>query len=580
MQFIKTGLSWLIFILPVSCFAQSSLLPQGAKENWLLNRMDIKLTNDSLLGFTTVHPLLRKTIVEGIQNYYGAAIFGKNSAEMPSGADTAANAKYRMAARFTPTDWYNMQDAMLNSSEWVKGNTQSFLSKKPFLKAFYINKGDFFQVNQKDFFLAINPVIQQIQSVESGNSSQRIFLNSKGISFRGLIANKIGFDLYATDNQERPPSFVQQWEKKFGAVPGAGFYKPFKVTAYDYFDARGSVHFTATKYVNIQFGYDRNFIGDGYRSLLLSDFSTNYLFLKLNTRIWKLNYQNVFAELSNGRSGGDQLLPKKYMTLHHLDLQATRWLKIGFFEAIIFGRQNHFEFGYLNPIIFLRSAEQQIGSPDNANVGFDFKANIAHRFQIYGQIMLDEFVLKEVKAGNGWWGNKQGIQLGAKYIDAFSVKNLDLQGELNYVRPFTYSHYDSVANYSHYNQPLAHPLGANFTELIGIASYQPLSKWRVEAKLIVFRQGLDTANTDYGSNIFMLNTNRASDYGYKTGDGVRATGVNGSVWVGYELLENFFIDASLMYRKLSVPTAAALAQQSTVFSIGLRLNMNRRQYDY
>ena len=571
MQFIKTTLSGLIFILPLFCSAQSSLLPQGAKESWLLERMDIKLMNDSLIGFSATKPFSRKMVVESIQKQVGNAA---------ATGDTAQGGTDKLSTLFTRTDRYNMHDAMMNSSEWVTGDLSSFQSKKPFLSAFYQTKGDFFQVNQKDFFLAINPVIQQIQSVETGNTGQRIFLNSKGVSFRGLIAKKIGFDLYATDNQERPPSFVQQWEKKFDAVPGAGFYKPFKTTAYDYFDARGSIHFNATKYINLQFGYDRNFIGNGYRSLFLSDFGNNYLFLKINTRIWKLNYQNLFTELSNGRSHGDQLLPKKYMTMHHLGLQATKWLNIGFFEAVVFGRQNHFEFGYLTPIIFLRSAEQQNGSSDNAFVGFDFKANIAHTLQLYGQVLLDEFVLNQVKAGNGWWANKQAIQVGGKYIDAFKIKNLDLQGEINFVRPFTYSHYDSVSNYAHSNQPLAHPLGANFTELIGIIRYQPLPKWQVQAKLIVFRQGLDTANSNFGSNIFILNTSRASDYGYKTGNGVKSTGANLSLWIGYEVLENLFIDASLMYRKLSVPSTAALAQKSTLFSIGLRMNMFRREYDY
>ncbi len=108
--------------------------------------------------------------------------------------------------------------------------------------------------------------------------------------------------------------------------------------------------------------------------------------------------------------------------------------------------------------MFLRPAEQQNGSADNAFVGLDFKANIAHRFQVYGQLMFDEFVLSEIKKGDGWWANKWALQLGAKYIDAFGVKNLDLQLETNLVRPFTYSHFDTVANYTHYNQPLAHPL--------------------------------------------------------------------------------------------------------------------------
>jgi hypothetical protein len=577
MQFKKTTLSWLIFIIPVLSFAQSTTLPQGAKENWLLDRMDIKLRNDSLLGFTSTKPYLRKTMVDGIERF--CKFDSSGSAAMSSALfpNVSSGDIFTLATRI---DLYNMQDALMNSSEWVSGDLRSFQSKKTLLGAFYKTKGDFFQVNQKDFFLAINPVIQQTQSAASGDAGGHVFLNSKGVTFRGLIAKKIGFDLYTTDNQERPPLFVQQWEKKFHAVPGAGFYKSFKTTAYDYFDARGSIHVNATKYINVQFGYDRNFIGDGYRSLFLSDFASSYLFLKLNTHIWKINYQNLFMELSNGTSVGNELLPKKYASMHHLSLQATKWLNIGFFEAVIFGRANHYEFSYLNPVIFLQSAEQQNGSPDNSNAGFDFKANIAHTLQLYGQLMLDEFVLKEVKAGNGWWGNKQGIQAGFKYIDAFKLKNFDLQGEINYVRPFTYSHFDSVASYSHYNQPLAHPLGANFIEAIGIIRYQPAPKWNVQAKLIVFKQGLDTANSDYGSNIFILNGNRASDYGYKTGDGVKSTGVNGSLWVGYEVLENLFIDASVMYRRLSVPAAAQLAGKSTLFTIGLRLNMFRREYDY
>ena len=50
------------------------------------------------------------------------------------------------------------------------------------------------------------------------------------------------------------------------------------------------------------------------------------------------------------------------------------------------------------------------------------------------------------------------LQLGAKYVDAFGINNLDLQLEMNRVRPFTHSHNDSISNYTHYNQPLAHPL--------------------------------------------------------------------------------------------------------------------------
>ena len=144
-----------------------------------------------------------------------------------------------------------------------------------------------------------------------------------------------------------------------------------------------------------------------------------------------------------------------------------------------------------------------MGSGDNAFVGLDFKANIAKRFQAYGQVNFDEFVLAEMRAGDGWWANKWSLQLGGKYIDAFGVKNLDLQAETNWIRPFTYSHNDSIGNYTHYNQPLAHPMLSNVQEFIGIARYQPAPKWYLQGKLIAWQQGSDTASKNFGNNIFL-----------------------------------------------------------------------------
>ena len=157
----------------------------------------------------------------------------------------------------------------------------------------------------------------------------------------------------------------------------------------------------------------------------------------------------------------------------------------------------------------------------------------------------------EIKANRGWWANKYGIQLGAKYIDAFNISNLDLQVEMNRVRPFTYSHDDSISNYTHYNQPLAHPLGANFQEVIGIARYQPAPKWLVEAKAIYYYQGKDTGSTSYGSNIFLPDElpYRTMDYGFYVGSGVKTKVFYSSLLLSYELRQNLFIEANGIYRK-------------------------------
>jgi hypothetical protein len=398
-----------------------------------------------------------------------------------------------------------------------------------------------------------------------------------------MVANKIGFSASIVDNQERDPIYVQAWENKFKSVPGAGYYKDFKGTGFDYFDARGYFTFNITKYIDVAFGYDRNFIGNGHRSLFLSDFSNNILFLKLNTRIWKLNYQNLFMELHTAEPRGpDRLLPKKYAAFHHLDVNVTRWLNIGLFEGVMFGRKSRFEFGYLNPVIFYRSVEQQNGSFDNSVAGIDFKANVLKQIQFYGQFLLDEFNFEQIRKGNGWWANKWGLQLGAKYINAFTIKNLDLQLEHNRVRPFTYSHRDSVANYTHYNQPLAHPLGANFSELIGIARYQPAPKWTILAKAMYWKQGLDTGMRSFGGNIFLPNTPpyRDGDFGYEIVSGIESKTGLASLLLSYELKENLFIEASLTTRKFRVPSNSALSDNTTIISAGIRWNVHRRLFEF
>ncbi|HUQ66186.1 MAG TPA: hypothetical protein VM101_08530 [Flavitalea sp.] len=561
MQFIIKNLRRsLILLLPLAGFSQTTYLPQGTKHQQLLERLTIKFYNNSDLNLSTAKPFSRK-----------------NAVAVAEKADTS------FSISLSAVDRYNIRSLLMDNSEWVTGDKSSFSTRKSMWNTFYKTKANFFEVDQKDFFLAVNPVFQFQQSVEKEND-ERLFLNSRGVALRGMIARRVGFYTYLVENLERAPGFVQDRTDSFRAIPGAGRFNDYKTTGWDYSDARGGITFNAAKYIDFQFAYDKNFIGNGYRSLFLSDFGSNYLFLKINTRIWKFNYQNIFMEVnpqfSQSVRSSDLLLDKKYAAIHHLSLNAAKWLNLGLFEAVIFGRKNDFDFSYLNPVIFLRTAEKENNSPDNGFVGFDFKANVLKRVQFYGQLLFDELIIKELRAGNGWYGNKFGVQLGGKYIDVFGIKNLDAQGEVNLVRPFTYSHYDSSANYGHYNQPLAHPLGANFIEGVGTLIYQPIARLSATAKLIYWRQGVDTGSSNYGTNIFKLYTTRSADYGYKLPSGIGATGLNAQLLMSYELKENLFVDGSLMIRKLTTNSNVYTKKNNNIATLGIRMNMFRREYDY
>ncbi|HSU51833.1 MAG TPA: hypothetical protein VLJ41_14610 [Segetibacter sp.] len=565
MQIIKTFRILVFFLLPISLFSQSSYVPMGMKYDDLLNRLEIK-SGDSALNFSTVKPYNRRLTTKEV--------------EYIDSLDDAG------VIKLSKIDKYDIQRFLMSNSEWAKPRPE-FVSKKPVFKSFYKNPANLFELNTKDFFLVGNPVVQYQQMYERGNN-QNLFYNSRGVSIRGMISRKIAFDFYVTDNQERDPLYVQRLylqngvgDVRYPAVPGVRFYKNFKATGgIDYFDNRGSVSFNASKYIDLQLGYDRNFIGDGYRSLFMSDYSPNALFFKINTRIWKFNYENLFMELVPDylRGGPDRVLSRKYFRMNHLSINATKWLNVGVFDAVVFGRENHFDFQYLIPVLFLRPAESDIGSGDNAALGLNVKANIKKKVQVYGQLFLDEFVLKQLVKSTGFWANKYGYQLGVKYPDVFGISNLDAQVETNRVRPFTYSHNDNVGDYTHFNQPFAHPLGANFQEYIGILKYRPLKKLYLNARAIYYYQGLDSAAINFGSNITSSYTTRTKDFGYNVGDGNKVKSMNINLLASYEVKENLFLDANLQHRTYNRAVGGNLS--TTVFSFGFRWNMARRNFDF
>lgn len=560
MQIIKSVVLYTICMMPFILFAQTTYLTPGSKDYNVIDRLEIKTRNEQL-SFSVIKPYPRKSVIKSVEYI-----------------DSLVQANDASVANITETDKYDIQNLLMENSEWSNPR-DSYINSKPVLKALYKNKANLLEVNEPDFFLVVNPIVAFTYGKEN-SQHDKIFQNTRGIAIRGMISKKIGFHLYATENQERDPLYVQAFEKKFTAVPGVGFYKPYNKNGFDYFDARGSVTWNVAKFIDMQFGYDKNSIGAGYRSLFLSDFSNSALFVKINTRIWKLNYENLFFELYHAHSGlgGNTLFDRKYARMNHLSVNATKWLNVGLFESVIFGRKNHFDFQYMIPVMFIRPSEQQTGSGDNAMVGLDAKANLAKKVQLYGQLLFDEFQAKEIFKNNGFWSNKYGYQLGVKYIDAFGVNNLDIQLETNRVRPYTYSHYDSVATYTHYNQPLAHPLGAGFQELIAIVKARPIKKLYLQAKIIHYIQGLDSAGVDFGSNPFINYNLRPRDFGFSIGTGDKATCNIMELVASYELIDNFFIEATGFRRTFK--TQSGRDENSNVFTFGIRWNIARRVFDF
>ena len=60
-----------------------------------------------------------------------------------------------------------------------------------------------------------------------------------------------------------------------------------------------NLKYKANKFITADFGKGRHFIGNGYRSLLLSDNQTPYPFLKLTTEFGRVKYYNLYTTFLN-----------------------------------------------------------------------------------------------------------------------------------------------------------------------------------------------------------------------------------------------------------------------------------------
>lgn len=558
----KAGRLFIVFnIICSNLYAQSDYINLSSKQYELIDRLDVKLKHDSILSFSTTKPYLRKKITEKI--------------EAIDSMDKAGT----LPIHLSKIDRYNIKSLLMNNNEWTKYYEDSFQNKKGIFNTFFHNPNHLYVTKGKDFVFIVDPLLN-LEYGRANDYNTTLFVNSRGITIRGNVQRKIGFYTYLTDNQERDAQYVQDFVIKNKAVPGNGFFKSYHKTGYDYFDARGGITFNAGKYFDFQLAYDKLFIGNGYRSLLLSDFSNNYLFLKFNTQIGKINYQTVIAEtIAPFELNNRDTRPKNYLMIHHLSWQVSKSLNLGLYENVIEPGKPGFQLSYLNPVIFYKAIEQQLGTAGKTNLGLDFKVNAFHNTQLYGQILINEFVVKEVLHYNrGFFANKQALQLGIKYIDAFKVNNLDLQFETNLVRPYTYTNFDSVTNFTHYNQPLAHPVGANFKEFIAIAKYQPLPKLHFLGKFIYYKQGLDSARVNFGADIFRSYTSRPRDYGFFIGSGIPVNCTLSSFTVSYELVENMFVELNTSYRTYNIQNQP----KSNVFfyTLGIRWNIGRREFDF
>lgn len=473
---------------------------------------------------------------------------------------------------------------------------------KPEIKSWFGRKlwnEHLLQVKKEDYWFTLDFLVDVQLGKDNSDRQNYTYNNTRLARANGGFGDKFSFSATVYESQGRFAEYINEFASNpdkdtfkpvssEGLVPGRGKAKEFG-SGFDYPVAEGYMSYTPNKFFNFRFGHGKNFIGDGYRSFLLSDVASPYTYLKADVSFWRFKYTNIWmwgldvrenATLTNNR---EHL--RKYVAMHYLSIRVSDRFTLGLFEGAVSAGDGGLDASFLNPLMFYRSVEFNRGEDvGNAVLGTTMKYKFSDDVVGYSQLLIDEFSFGNISNLSDW-RNKFALQLGAKWFNAFKVENLFLQGEFNYARPYTFAHKNPVLNYGHYSQPLGHLWGANFWELVGITRYKK-GRWGGYGKIIIGKKGFDNPdnNTSYGGNIYQSYDIRVSDTNNSLAQGNTATIFMLDAQGNYLLnpSNDLSLFAGVSYRKFDIPqnTNGYSAGNNLWFRVGLRADLFNWYFDF
>jgi hypothetical protein len=470
--------------------------------------------------------------------------------------------------------------------QWLQPWLQAYLQDTTHKGKRWLN-GHLIRYKDEQFTAWIDPILS-LNGGYSNRPSGTTYMNSRGVQAGMLVGKTVGIGFAFTENQGTYPQFVRDFvQVNKNVLPGQGQVKGFKNGGYDYAFSDAYLRWSPSQVFSTTLGYGQNFLGEGYRSLFLSDNSFNNPFLQLNLNLKKLHYTVLYNNYQNlNYTMPGDAHQRKWSTMHYLTVKLGKRWHVGVLDAVMWQAedstsQRGFDFAYLNPIPFLRPIEFSRGSPDNMVMGFHAKYRAARGTYLYTQLMLDDLNIQATRdSGEQHLNNKYSFQLGAKYFGDIGQVKVMARTEYNYARPYIYGHRKPAQSYTHFQQALAHPLNANFHE--GIIQFMAnKGRWYMETTNQFAQVGREDQTTPYpdGNDLFGGEAN-VPTYGSYTLQGIKNTQFTNQLAVGWTLNPrwNMAIEASLLYKSVTPESQPGL--KTVWFRLGLTTRLRNMYLDF
>ncbi|WP_245447244.1 gliding motility protein RemB [Mucilaginibacter celer] len=431
--------------------------------------------------------------------------------------------------------------------------------------------------------------ITDLQVGRDFNNSKSTNLNTRGFQLGGTVGDKFSFYSSGFENSAKFVSYYNDYVNDHRFIPGQAYARHYNgqpQNSQDWSYVTAILSYSPTQKLNITLGEDKMFIGDGYRSVLLSDFASNMPLLRLTADLGPVRYMIAWAYIQDLRQPPYDTFfgsnPRKWALFHYIDWNISKRVSFGMFNALITpetddqAKKRGFDANFVNPVLFTSSLGPG-GGKDNVFLGFNAKYKILDKTALYGQIMFDRFKGSNFFSGNNA-DNTNGWQLGIRGADIFKVKRLNYLFEYNTVKPYTYTDTKLIGSYTFYGDALAHPLGANFREVLGILNYS-VGRFDFQGQINYAKYGLDaTKNDNFGMDItkpFVPSANNTTT----VGQGLSTQLYYGEGTVAYILNPkyNLRFELGALYRQ---EKNAQKDTKNTLITFGLRSSFRNLYHDF
>lgn len=487
---------------------------------------------------------------------------------------------------FKPFIVNKFSNIIVCNSDFYNKKRDCNLSKKLKSRWIYrkLRSENFLEYKSSKFSIIVNPLLNIGYTKLAGND-HNYFINSRGIELKGHIGKRISYYTSFYENQARFVPYIADYVRQHLVAPGQGAVKILKDDKFDFSRAEAYLNIKINKNLCLQFGHGKHFVGNGYRSLLLSDNSFSYPYLRINFAYKKWKYTLLWSQYQIFKTAYYNYHNRKYSAISHLSWLPNKGFELSLFESVMWAGNTpqdsrKLNLNFFNPIILSRTAIYGLDNEKNVLLGIDARVKLYKYARLFAQFALDNIAKKSED------NNNYAFQIGIKHYDLLHNKvpntSVFVQAEFNYISEYTYGNEKILQSYWHYNQPLTHPAGSGLQEYIAIFGVA-FRDFTLNSKLFYIKNNANKEDANFKNSIFMPNITDKNiilrDNNQETAD-INRKILKCEIELAYTInpVNNLQVFASWSIHSLS-NNYTTLSKQKFL-SFGLRTNINNYYYDF